>query len=178
MDGHLVPAPKVSDLERVDCILPTHIFLRHPHNPNRDLKQWRRGRRRQREPQKSTSFKTALNSARALHFFCTFLWRHCTTTMWSFLILRFMEDVNTRQRFSFPFSQLRYSLLEKHCQHLACEQALLFGQAKRVSWGAEDPRGFAARSRALARLVSLAQIGELARRLPTFDELNEIEKAR
>ena len=43
---------------------------------------------------------------------CTFLWRHGTTTTWRFLILRFMEDVNTRQRFSFPFSELRYSLLE------------------------------------------------------------------
>ena len=43
--------------------------------------------------------------------------------------------------------------------HLACEQALLFGQAKQA------PRGFAARSRVLARLVSLAQIGELAGRL-------------
>ena len=51
---------------------------------------------------------------------------------------------------------------------LACEQALLFGQAKRAlreraSEGALG--GFAARSRVLARLVSLAQIGELARRL-------------
>ena len=42
---------------------------------------------------------------------------------------------------------------------LACEQALLFGRAKRAS------RGVAARSRVLARLVSLAQIGEFARRL-------------
>ena len=40
---------------------------------------------------------------------------------------------------------------------LACEQALLFGQ------------GFAARSRVLARLVLLAQIGELARRLANID---------
>ena len=48
-----------------------------------------------------------------------------------------------------------FSLLE-----LACEQALLFGQAKRAS-----RERFAARSRVLARLVSLAQIGELARRL-------------
>ena len=51
---------------------------------------------------------------------------------------------------------------------LACEQALLFGQAKRVSRkrASEGPRkGFAARSRVLARLASLAQIGELARRL-------------
>ena len=31
------------------------------------------------------------------------------------------------------------------------------------------PRGFAARSRVLVRLVSLAQIGELARRLDIFD---------
>ena len=37
--------------------------------------------------------------------------------------------------------------------------------------GASEPRGFAARSRVLARLASLAQIGELARRLPdlSFD---------
>ena len=47
---------------------------------------------------------------------------------------------------------------------VACEQALLFGQAKLTS-RERAPRGFAARSRVLARLVSLAQIGELARRL-------------
>ena len=40
---------------------------------------------------------------------------------------------------------------------VACEQALLFGRVKRAS---------APRSRVLARLASLAQIGELARRLP------------
>jgi len=48
---------------------------------------------------------------------------------------------------------------------VACEQALLFGQAKRASRerASEGPRfplplaGFAARSRVLARLVSLAQ---------------------
>ena len=53
---------------------------------------------------------------------------------------------------------------------LACEQALLFGQAKRASGerASEGPRGFAVRSRVLARLVSLAQIGELARRLKKF----------
>ena len=93
-----------------------------------------------------------------------------------------MEDANTRQRFPFPFSELRYSLLEfnsrKTLPTFRLRAALLFGQPKRVSRGAEDPRGFAARSRLLARLVSLAQIGELARRLPTFDELNEMEEAR
>ena len=61
---------------------------------------------------------------------------------------------------------------------LACEQALLFGQAKRASRErasegrsretAGETRGFAARSRVLARLASLAQIGELARRLSCF----------
>ena len=40
---------------------------------------------------------------------------------------------------------------------VACEQALLFGRVKRAS---------APRSRVLARLASLAQIGELALRLP------------
>ena len=51
--------------------------------------------------------------------------------------------------------------------NIAWEQAHLFGQAKRTSREhvSSDPRGFAARSRVLARLVSLAQIGELARRL-------------
>ena len=50
-------------------------------------------------------------------------------------------------------------------KNIACEQALLFGQATRASRerASEGFRGFAARSRALARLVSLAQIRELAR---------------
>ena len=46
---------------------------------------------------------------------------------------------------------------------LACEQALLFGRVKRVS--RERVSGRQSRSRVLARLASLAQIGELARRL-------------
>ena len=45
------------------------------------------------------------------------------------------------------------------CSHLACEQALLFKRASRRA------RGFAACSRVLARLASLDQIRELARRL-------------
>ena len=55
---------------------------------------------------------------------------------------------------------------------LACEQALLFRRAKRASperaSEGSAPRGFAACSRVLPRLASLAQIaqiGELARRL-------------
>ena len=57
-----------------------------------------------------------------------------------------------------------------HCV-IACKQAVLFGKAKRASREPASegpflrPRGFAAGSRVLARLVSFAQIGELARRL-------------
>ena len=55
----------------------------------------------------------------------------------------------------------------KAIRHIACEQALLFGLAKQASResASEAPRGFAARSRVHARLASLAQIRELARRL-------------
>ena len=62
------------------------------------------------------------NFARAFHVFCTLLCRHFTTTMWKCLILHFLENLNTRQRLRFSFSDLRYSLLEfssgKICQHL------------------------------------------------------------
>ena len=62
--------------------------------------------------------------------------------------------------------EIYYCMVSK----LACEQALLFGRAKLASRerASEGPRKgfFAARSRVLARLASLAQIGELARRLP------------
>ena len=55
--------------------------------------------------------------------FCTFLSRRCTTTTWKCLISRFVEDGNTRQRVSFSFPELWYSLLEfssrKSCQHLS-----------------------------------------------------------
>ena len=48
----------------------------------------------------SPSKKTTLHVHRA--FLYTFLSRGCTTTTWNFLILRFVEDGNTRQQFSFP----------------------------------------------------------------------------
>ena len=51
------------------------------------------------------------------------------------------------------------------CSHLACEQALLFKRASRRA------RGFAACSRVLARLASLDQIRELARRLVLFSAI-------
>ena len=49
---------------------------------------------------------------------------------------------------------------------LACEQALLFGRVKRVSRERTSERWSTSfDSRVLARLISLAQIGKLARRL-------------
>ena len=54
--------------------------------------------------------------------FCTFLCRHCTTTTWKYLISRFVEDANTRQRLPFSFPELWYGLLKfnsrENCQHL------------------------------------------------------------
>ena len=56
------------------------------------------------------------------HAFCTFLGRYCTTTTWKCLILRFVEDMNTRGLLSFSFPEVQYSLLEfnsrKICQNL------------------------------------------------------------
>ena len=51
--------------------------------------------------------------------------------------------------------------------NLACEQALLFGQAKRASRERRGPSRLR-RSLVLARLASLAQIGELAGRLSSI----------
>ena len=90
----------------------------------RKLKQ--RRRRRQRERQKSNWFRLAKQQlCTCITLFCTFLCRQCTTTTWNCLIPRFSEDVNTvntRQRLSFSFPELRYSLFEfnsrKYCQHL------------------------------------------------------------
>ena len=48
---------------------------------------------------------------------------------------------------------------------VACEQALLFGRVKRVSRERASGRRSREGPRPLTRLASLAQIGELARRL-------------
>ena len=69
----------------------------------RKLKQ--RRRRRQRERQKRVRL--------AKQQLCTSITlEHCTTTTWNFLVSRLMEDVNTRQLFSFSSSELRFSPLE------------------------------------------------------------------
>ena len=54
-------------------------------------RQWRR----QRERQKSNKLR--------LVFLYIFLCRHCSTKTWKSLISPFMEDVNTKQRYSFCF---------------------------------------------------------------------------
>ena len=74
----------------------------------RELKQ-RAGRwRRQREQE--TSKKVQISKTTT--FMCitlvrTFLCRRCTTTTWKYIISRFVEDLNTRQRFSFSLPELR-----------------------------------------------------------------------
>ena len=88
----------------------------------KELKQWRQRRHRGRH--KSNSFRLAKRQlCTCITLFCTFRCRHCTTTTWKCLTSHFVEDVNTMQRLSSSFPELRYSLLEfisrKNCQHLA-----------------------------------------------------------
>ena len=93
------------------------------------ISQWRFHRRRRcrivrslistdkgnvkREQQKSNRLRSAKQRlCTCITLFCTFLCRHCTTTTWNCQISRFVEEVNTRQRLSFSFPELRCSLLE------------------------------------------------------------------
>ena len=79
----------------------------------RELKQRPRRRRRQRERQKSSWFRlTKQQLCTCITFFCTFLCRRCTPTTWNFIFSRFVQDVNTGQKFSFSFPELRYSPLD------------------------------------------------------------------
>ena len=83
----------------------------------RELKQRprRRRRQRQRERQKSNFNWYRLTKQQlytCITFFCIFLCRCCTPTTWNFLFSRIVEDVNTRQQFSFSFPELRYNPLE------------------------------------------------------------------
>ena len=83
-----------------------------------ELKQWRW--RRQRGRQKTNRFRLAKQQlCTCITLFCTFLYRHCTTTAWNFLISPFLENMNTRQRLSFSFPELRYSLLEFNSRKIA-----------------------------------------------------------
>ena len=75
--------------------------------PSRERRQRQRRRRRQRERQKSNRFWLAKQQlCTCITLFCTFLCSHCTTTTWKWLISRFVEDANTRQRLPFSFPEL------------------------------------------------------------------------
>ena len=83
----------------------------------RELKQRPRRRRRQRQRERQKSIfnwfrLTKKQLYTCITFFCTFLCRRCTPTTWNFLLSSIVEDVNTRQQFSFSFPELRYNPLE------------------------------------------------------------------
>ena len=59
---------------------------------------------------KSNRFRLAKQQfCTCIPLFCTFLCHRCTPKAWNFLFSRFVEDVSTKQQFSFPFPELRYS---------------------------------------------------------------------
>ena len=51
-------------------------------------------RRRESKKKKATAWQDKTKILHVHHVFCTFLYRHCTTTTWKCLISRFMKDVN------------------------------------------------------------------------------------
>ena len=69
-----------------------------------------------------SSATTTTKAGKMSRFFCRFLSCHYKTTTWKCLISRFLEDMKARQRLSFSYLELRYSLLESYsrklCQHL------------------------------------------------------------
>ena len=95
------------------------LFRRRPYIVIRELKQILL--QQQRELQKSNRFRLAKQQLRTwITPFCIFLCRGCTTTTWNFLFSRFVEDVNTRQQFSFSFSELWYTHLEFNSRKIHC----------------------------------------------------------
>ena len=93
----------------------------HRSKVNRELMQ-RRRRWRQQERKKNRLRLAKHQLCTCIRLFCTFLSRRCKTTTWNCLISRFVENVNTRQRLPFSFSELWYSPLKlisrKIHQHL------------------------------------------------------------
>ena len=73
-----------------------------------------RWRRRQQERQKSDRFRLAKQQlCKSITLFCTFLYRHCTTTMWNYQISRFVEDGKKKTTtFFFSFPELWCSSLK------------------------------------------------------------------
>ena len=87
----------------------------------RELKQRRRWRQRERQ-KSSRSILAKQQLCTCIARLCTFLCRRCATSTWNCLNSRFVEYVNTRQRFCNSFLKHRYSPLEfisrKIHQHL------------------------------------------------------------
>ena len=79
--------------------------------PIREFTQ--RWRRRQQGRQKGERFRLAKQQlCKSITLFCTFLYRHCTTTTWNCQISRFVEDGKKRQQLSFSFPELWCSYLK------------------------------------------------------------------
>ena len=95
---------------RRSILVPSAILLENKkgaaRSSFRELMQRRRGG--QGERHKSTKQQLCTN----ITHFCSFLCRCCTTTTWNHLVSRFREDVYTRRKFFFSYSELRYSPLE------------------------------------------------------------------
>ena len=87
----------------------------------RELKQRRRWRHRERQ-KSNRSILTKQQLCTCIARLCTFLCRRCATSTWNCLNSRFVEYVNTRQRFCNSFLKHRYSPLQfisrKIDQHL------------------------------------------------------------
>ena len=62
--------------------------------------------RRRRESKKAIAWQGKTTTLHMHHAFCTFLCRHCTTTMWKCLISGFVKDVNKQWQIFFLFMDL------------------------------------------------------------------------
>ena len=84
-----------------------------PFLPNNAIQKFNQPRRqRQREGQKSKSFRLAKQKlCTCITVFCTFLSRRCTTTTYKCLISGFVEDGNTIQQLPISFPELWYNTL-------------------------------------------------------------------
>ena len=96
--NRLVHSVKYKNIRTFNCLRQQMFFC--------SIRRRRQRQRRQREQQKSNRFILAKQQLCT----CITLSRHCTITTWNCLISRFVEDVNTRQRLSFSFPELWYSL--------------------------------------------------------------------
>ena len=87
-----------------DLTLNTCTHIPSPILANRKFKmlQWQQ---QWEYPQSNTFDKQNNNFARAEHYFCIFLCRHCMTTRRNCLVSHFLEDVHkVTVKFPFPFS--------------------------------------------------------------------------